>query len=132
MRRLLAAAVLAAGAVAGAAAAEDVPVEEAEITGGTVTVYLHPFLTDEETTVLRLVQTNDEARALFIPEGKGFAAMALAPREGLVRRGAPVPSAQAVAGLADLETARAQAVEACNAVKRRGPDCVVVLEVATK
>jgi hypothetical protein len=114
------------------ALAQDAAVEVAEVKGGTVTVHLLDFLTDEERTVLRVVQTNDDARALFVPEGAGFGALAVSPREGLVRDGAPVASAQAVAGLPDIEAARAQAISLCNAARKRGPDCVVVLEVAIK
>ncbi len=130
MRRALAGlAMLAAGT---AVAGEDPQVVAADIDGGTVTVFLQDFLTDEEAALLQLVLSNDEARALFIPEGKGSAAMAVAPKEGLIRKGAPVASAQAVAGLPDIGTARAQALAACNAARKRGPACVVVLEVATK
>jgi hypothetical protein len=124
--------VLALVMTAAAAAAEEVKVETTEAEGVEVKVYTYDFLSKDELTTLRLVATNADARALFVPEGDGFAALAVAPREGFIKGGQPVPSATAVAGLPDAAAAAAQAVDACNKAKSRGPDCVVVLEVAAK
>ena len=125
--------------VAGVAAAQEtaeVPVETAELGDNVVTLHLYPFLTEEEVTLLRLVSTNADALALFVPEQGGFAAMAVSPVEGVVREGVPVPSAIAVGQLPDAETARTNATEQCNAARKkqrkRDPECVVVLEVMPK
>lgn len=125
--------------VAGFAAAQEaaeVPVETAELGDNVVTIHLHPFLTEEEISLLRLVATNADALALFVPEPGGHAAMAVSPDEGFVRDGAPVASAIAVGQLADSAAARASATEQCNAARqkqrKRDPECVVVLEVVPK
>jgi hypothetical protein len=110
--------------------AQDAAVETTEVEGTVVRLHVHDFLKADELQVLRLVATNADARGVFVPEGEGFAALAVAPREGFVRKGAPVPSATAVAGAETAEAAAAQATEACNGAKKRGPDCVIVLEVA--
>lgn len=124
------------GGLAAAQDAEVVPVETAELGENVVTIHLHPFLTPEEATLLRLVATNAEALALFVPEPGGFAAMAASPVEGVVRNGVPVPSAIAVGQLPDAEAARTSATEQCNAARerqrKRDPECVVVLEVMPK
>lgn len=116
--------------------ATEVPVETAELGDNVVTLHLYPFLTEEEVTLLRLVTTNADALALFVPEQGGFAAMAVSPVEGVVREGVPVPSAIAVGQLPDAETARADATGKCNAARekqrKRDPECVVVLEVMPK
>lgn len=124
--------VVVAGVVmAGAAfAADPVPTEVNQIDDTMITLYLYPFLTEEEVSLLRLVATNADALAVFVPEGGGFAAIAVAPREGFVRDGQPVESAVAVAHLPDAATARDDALAGCMAAKKRGPDCVIVLEVA--
>lgn len=143
--------------VAGVAVAQEaaeVPVETAELGENVVTLHLYPFLTEEELALLRLVATNEDALALFIPppaeaapsegaagqaEGPApgrHAAMALSPVEGMVRDGVPVPSAIAVGQLPDAQTARASATEQCNAARKkqrkRDPECVIVLEVMPK
>ncbi len=127
MRLVLA---LIAAFTSSAAAAQDVAVETTEVEGTVVRLHVHDFLKKDELEVLRMVATNADARGFFVPEGDGFAALAVAPREGFVRRGQPVPSATAVAGAETAEVAAAQATETCNAARKRGPDCVVVLEVA--
>jgi hypothetical protein len=123
------AAILAGTLAAGAATAE-VPVETVTDKGVTVRLHLHPFLTAEELTTLRLVATNAEARALFVPQGKGFAALALAPDEGFVRGGLPVESATAIGGAQDAAAAAAAARADCDRKRKKGPACVTVLEVA--
>ncbi len=136
MRRYLwglaAAAAVTAGAEAGRAGA--VPFEEAVLGTARVTLYLHPFLTAEELATLRLVMTNEQALAIFVPQDKaaegGFAAMAAAPGDGFVRDGKPAASATALAGFADSASAEAAAVQACDALRTGEPPCVVVLKVA--
>lgn len=117
---------------AGAAAAQEVvvPVEVTQSATAQVTLKLYPFLTEEEVQFLRIMATNDQALAVLVPAGGGFGAMAVAPKEGFVRKGAPVPSATAVAQFPDAVTAAADALAKCNAARKRGPDCLVVLEVA--
>ena len=122
---------------AGVALAQEqvvVPVETAVLGDNLVTIRLYPFLTPEEVSLLRLVATNAEALALFVPEAGGYAAMAVAPDEGMVRDGVPVPSAVAVGQLPDAEAARAGATGQCNAARasqrKRDALCLVVLEVA--
>jgi hypothetical protein len=115
---------------ASAAMAEDVPVETSELAGSVILLHVHPFLTDEELKTLRLVGSNKDALALFVPEGGGHAAIAVAPEEGFVRSGMPVASAMAVAKLPDAETAQKDALEGCNAAKTTKTACVLVLEVA--
>ncbi len=128
MRAILAGLVL---ALAGPAVAQQVVhVERGRLDGAEVALYLHPFLTAEEIATLRVVMTNKDALALFVPAGKGYAALAVAPREGFVRGGAPVESAQAMGGAASAEAASAGARAECDRLKRRGPACVTVLEVA--
>lgn len=126
------AALLAAGA--GGVAAGPVPTESTRLGESRVTLHVHPFLTPQELTALRLVMTNPEALAVFLPaaEGRtgGHAAMAVSPEEGFIRDGAPVASAVALSGLPDAAAAAAGAVAACDAARRSAAACVVVLEVA--
>ncbi len=119
-------------ATASLATAQDIETEQYQLDGVEVTVLAHTFLSEEEIMTLRLVGQNRDALALFVPEGAGFAALAIAPAEGFVRDGVPVDSAIAIAGLEDIETARASALEACDAARAAGPDCVVALEVAPR
>lgn len=118
--------------IAGAAHAQEVPNETAELAGSQVTLHLHPFLTEEELATLRLVQSNKDALAVFVPGKAGFAALAVSPDDGFLREGALVPSAVALAELPDAETAAAEAVKACDAAKKGKAPCVVVLDVAPK
>ncbi|HMO08864.1 MAG TPA: hypothetical protein PKD10_14640 [Paracoccaceae bacterium] len=121
--------ILAALMAAGAAQAE-VAVEETAAKGVTVRLHLHPFLTVAEVTTLRLVATNADARGLFIPQGKGFAALAVAPGEGFVRNSMPVESATAIGGASDAVAAEAEARAECDRKRKGGAACVTVLEVA--
>ena len=97
-----------------------------------ITLHLHPFLTEEETTILRVVGESPDALALFIPAGSGFGALALAPEDGFIRDGLPVDSAAAVAELPDLAQARDAALAQCNSARSGGAACVVVLEIAPR
>ena len=114
---------------AGAVQAADVPTETAVLGKSQVTLYLHDFLTDEEKATLRLVLSNEQALAIFVPENKGFAAMAASPDDGFIRGGHPVASAVALAGLPDAATAEAEALKACAAAKTGAAACVIVLKV---
>lgn len=110
--------------------AEGVPVEEAVLGAAQVRLYLHPFLTPDELVTLRLVLTNEQALALFVPNASGYAALAAAPGEGVIRDGQPIPSAIALAELPDAAAAAKAATAACDAARKGGEPCVVVLEVA--
>lgn len=95
-----------------------------------VTVYQQPWLNAEEASVLKLVATNEQALGLFVTRPGRYAAMAVAPGEGLIRKGQPVASAVAISDLPSAEAARKAALEGCEAAKRQGADCAIVLEVA--
>ena len=114
----------------GAARAQEVAVETTTLGTSTITLYLHPFLTEEELATLRTVATNAQALALFVPGKSGFAALAVAPEDGFIRNGTPVPSATAVGDLADAATASAMAIKACDGAKTGSAGCVAVLEIA--
>lgn len=114
----------------GGAWAEDVlPTEVTVLGDNSITLYKYFFLTAEENTVLGLVATDAAALALFVPEGPGFAAFAVHPDDGFIRDGVPVASAVALSGLADIATARAEALAACEGKPGVAGPCVVVLEV---
>ena len=127
------AAVLALGASAalvGGAQAGGANVETNVLDGAKITLHVYPFLDATELATLRLVLTNSQALSLFLPDHKGFAAIAVAPDEGFIRNGAPVASAVALGGLSDAKTAAAQALAACDAKRSAsGQPCVVVLEL---
>lgn len=115
--------------LAGSAVAGDIPTEVATLKGQKITLHVHPFLTDEELKMLRLVQTNKQALQLFVTSG-GFSAIAVAPEEGFVRDGGLVPSAIAIGDLPSAEAAAEAALKACDAARKAALACVVVLEVA--
>ena len=121
---------LAALALAQTASAQAVPVEAGVNGGSAVSLHLHPFLTPEELSMLRLVATNDQALSLFVTSRTGHAALAVSPDDGFVRDGAVVPSAVALGDLPDAEAARTAALAACDAARKAKTSCVVVLEVA--
>lgn len=115
---------------ASAAQAQTVPVETGVNGGSAVNLHLHPFLTPDELTTLRLVASNDQALSLFVTSRTGHAALAVSPEEGFVREGSAVPSAVALGDLPDAEAARTAALAACDSVRKAKTPCVVVLEVA--
>ncbi len=123
---------LAALGLAGMALAQTANVESYSLDGVDVQVTVHPFLTEEEVATLRLVGQNREALGLFIADGPGYSALAVAPAEGFIRDGVPIGSAIALSGLESAEAASQAAIEACDAARQGGPDCVVVLEVASR
>ncbi|MGL4321187.1 MAG: hypothetical protein ACRCS3_10025 [Paracoccaceae bacterium] len=111
--------------------AEDAaPTEQTTLGTSTITLTVWPFLSEDELTVLRLVATDANALALFVPDAAGFSALAASPDDGFIRDGVPVASAIALSGLADAETARTNALAACAEKKAGAADCVVVLEIA--
>jgi hypothetical protein len=118
--------------MAGQATAADVPVETATLGKAEVTLHVHPFLSDEELVALRLVLTNEDALALFVPGKGGHAALAVSPDDGFIRDGALVKSAVALAEMADAAAASVGALTACEAAKAGKAACVVVLNVAPK
>jgi hypothetical protein len=109
--------------------AAGVEVETSTNGASSVTLYLQPFLDATELATLRVVATNKDALALFVPSAKGYAAMAAAPKEGFLRDGAPVASAVALSDLPDAATASEAALKACNAARKTKVECVILLEV---
>jgi len=130
MRPALLALILILPAACLPALAQAVPAEQSQLGDRAVTLHLHPFLTAEETAMLRTVATNEQALALFVQgERDRFAAIAAAPAEGFVRAGQPPASAFAIADLRTPEDARTGALEGCERARQSGPPCVVLLEV---
>ena len=111
------------------AQAQQVTTENYVLEGKRIAVHLHPFLSDEGLAMLRLVGRNRDALALFVPDAARFAAMALAPRDGLVDGGLLADSAVAVADMSGIATARKAALDDCNAARSGGPACVIALEI---
>lgn len=125
-KHLILASVAGVLAMAGPLAAQEL----FEIDGARVTLHAHDFLSEEELTLLRLVGQNRDALSVFVPEGGGYAALAVAPADGFISAGMPSASATAVSGLATLDVARADALSACNRARSGGAECAIVLEVA--
>jgi hypothetical protein len=113
-----------------AAAQDAVPTEVSTLDGATVTVHLQPFLSEQEIGLLRLVATNSDALAVFVPDRNGFAAMAVSPDDGFIRDGVPVASAVALSALPDAATAAANAIAACESKRSGAAPCVVVLDIS--
>lgn len=110
----------------------EVASESATLGDYTITLYLHPFLTEEDLTVLRFVTTSTDALALFLPTASGHAAIAVSPDEGFVKGGAPMPSVVALGGLPDAQTAQTDSLAACQKAAASKTPCVVVLQIAPK
>ena len=115
--------------LAGSVLADTIPTEVKMLQGRKVTVHPYGFLNADELKVLRLVETNTDALKLFITSPNGFSAMAVAPKEGLVRGGGFPPSVLAIGDLPNADAAAAAALKGCNAKRKGGDACVVVLEV---
>ena len=114
-----------------AALAQDaVPTEVSTLDGATVTVHLQPFLSEQELVLLRLVATNSDALAVFVPDSSGFTALAVSPDDGFVRDGVPVSSAVALSAMPDAATAAAEAIAGCEAKRSGTAPCVVVLDIS--
>ena len=133
MMKYLGAGVALSLGLASALAADEVKTEVAELGESSITLHLQPFLTEVELSTLRVVMTNPDALALFVPDAsKGFAALAVSPDDGFLPDGAPAASAQALAGLPDAVTAAQDALAACDKLKTGEAACVLVLEIAPK
>ena len=126
---LLAGFMLAGGASSPAKAQTATPTEVSTLAGSQVTLYLHPFLTDEELATLRIVTTNEQALSLFVASRMANAALAISESDGFIRDGSPVASAIALADFDTPEAARSAAMTACDAARKGAKPCVVVLEV---
>ena len=118
-----------AATVALPAWAGEVPTEVKVLKGQQITLHIQPFLREDELKVLRLVQTNSQALQLFVTSSKGFAAMAAAPKDGLLADGSFPATVVAIGDLPDVATAAAAALKGCEAVRQGGEPCVIVLEV---
>lgn len=119
--------------LATAGMAQAVKTEVAELGASRITLHLQPFLTEAELATLRVVMTNPDALAIFVPDAsKGFAALAVSPDDGFLPAGAPAASAQAIAGLPDQATAAKDALAACDKLRKGATACVLVLEIAPK
>ncbi|MDD7973153.1 hypothetical protein [Roseinatronobacter alkalisoli] len=103
-----------------------------ELANTQITLHQHGFLNDEELATLRLVGQNEEALALFLPEGSGFGALAVAPADGFIRNGMPAASAVALSDLPDMERAKQAAIAECNSLRSGGRACEIVLEIAPR
>ena len=133
MMKYIGAGMAMAMALATAGAAEAVKTETAELGDSSITLHLQPFLTETELATLRVVLTNPEALAIFVPDSsKGYAALAVSPDDGFLPAGAPAPSAQAIGGLPDQATAAKDALAACDKLRKGEAACVLVLEIAPK
>lgn len=120
--------------MAGAARAEDVPAEVSTLDGAQITLHVYPFLKDQELQTLRLVATNSQALAVFVPGDKShYSALALAPADGFLKDGAPTETASAQSDLPDANTAAKAALDSCDAKRgKAGKPCVLVLEIGPK
>ncbi len=114
----------------GVFAQDAVPTEVSTLDGAAVTVHLQPFLSEQELGLLRLVATNSDALAVFVPDRNGFAAMAVSPDDGFIRDGVPVGSAVALSAMPDAATAAAEAIAGCEEKRTGTAPCVVVLDIS--
>lgn len=127
--RTVSTAAMLAAAGATIAGAEQGATTRFELPQVEIVVYELPFLSNEELETLKLVGQNEDALALFLPEGARFGAMAVAPEDGFIRNGMPAESATAVSDLPDLSTARSTALAQCDAARSGGPACQIALEI---
>ena len=118
--------------LAAPALAQEVATEQSTLGDTAITLYLQPFLDATELATLRMVASNKDALALFVPKAKGFAAMAVAPEEGFIKDGAPVASAKALSDLPDAAAAATAALDACNSARSTTSPCVLLLEIGPK
>lgn len=127
--RTVSTAAMLAAAGATIAGAEQGATTRFELPQVEIVVYELPFLSNEELETLKLVGQNEDALALFLPEGARFGAMAVAPEDGFIRNGMPAESATAVSDLPDLGAARSAALAQCDAARSGGPACQIALEI---
>ncbi|MGY6410726.1 MAG: hypothetical protein ACXIUV_06850 [Alkalilacustris sp.] len=97
-----------------------------------VRLILHDTLAQEDRAMLEVIAASPEIVASMLDIASGHAALALAPGEGMMGDGTPPASATALGGLPDAATARAEALRMCEAARRSGPACVVVMEVSPR
>jgi hypothetical protein len=95
-----------------------------------ITLHLQPFLTEDDLGILRMIATSADALALFVPDAKGFSAMAASPDEGFVTGGMPAASVMAMGGLADAPTAARDAIAGCQKAAQTPTPCALLLEIA--
>jgi hypothetical protein len=124
--------ICAAIAALGAPLHAQVATEVSTVGDFAITVYVQPFLTEEDLSILRMIATSQEALALFVPDAAGFSAMAASPDDGFIKDGVPVASVVALGGLPDAATALANAAAACAAAASTETACVPLLEIAPK
>lgn len=132
-RGLLAALVLAFGLLALPATslrAQDAPREVTRADGVEITLHRFDWLRPDDLATLQAIAQSPDARMMLLGPGGDFAALALAPEDGLLAADGVAGSAQAVAQVPDAANARAQALDLCNAARRGGRACAIVLEVA--
>lgn len=129
-RRAVAALAITTALVTVAAAVMASESETYTLGDSSVTVHAHEFLTPEELDTLRLVGNDPQALALFMGDGPGHGAIAVAPAQGFIRDGMPAQGVAALAQLPDAETARNAALSMCEQERSTGPSCVIVLELA--
>ncbi|WP_426032002.1 hypothetical protein [Cypionkella sp. TWP1-2-1b2] len=133
MMKYIGVGVVVALGLATAGAAEAVKTETVALGASSITLHLQPFLTETELATLRVVMTNTDALAIFVPDtSKGFAALAVSPDDGFLPAGAPAASAQAIGGLPDAASAAIDALAACDKLRKGDAACVLVLEIAPK
>lgn len=97
-----------------------------------VRLTLPPELSAEDRAMLEIIAATPEVLTSMLENAAGHAAIALAPGEGMMQDGAPPASATALGGLPDAATAQSEALGLCEAARRAGPACVVVLELAPR
>ena len=118
--------------LAAPALAQDIATETTTLGASAITLHVQPFLDATELATLRLVASNKDALALFVPNSQSFAAMAAAPEEGFIKDGAPVASAKALSDLPDAAAAATAALDACNSARSTTPPCVLLPEIGPK
>ena len=97
-----------------------------------VRLTLPDTLSEEDRSLLEIIAATPDVLATMLDTAAGHAAIALAPAEGMIRDGVPPESATALGGLPNADAARREALRMCEAARRDGPACVVVLEVAPR
>lgn len=111
-------------------AAAEVPRETANLGQFSVTLHVHPFLTEGDLGILRMIAASPDALALFMPDTAGYSAMAASPDDGFLQADQPAASVSALGGLPDAATAAQNAIDACQKASKSAASCVLLLEVA--
>jgi len=128
----LGAGLLAMGLPAGipGAQAQDAASEVTRAEGVEITLHRFGWMKPDDLATLQAIAQSADARLMLLGPGGDFAALALAPADGLLAPDGVSATAQAVAQLPDAVAARTRALELCNGARRGGEPCAVVLEVA--